>query len=297
MSHPLTDPLAPVVVGVDGSECSEMAVRWAVGACLREKRPLRVVSAVGSVPYAYAPTAAMTTDIVMEAMQADARRAVEAAVDLVRELAPELEVDGKVLGGSPQLALRHASAEAGKLVVGRRGIGGARGLLLGSVSGDAAAHAECPVVVVGGPAPASGPVVVGVDPSPISANAVAHAFQQADLLGTTLVAVHGVGISTSSTLGLDAVERLRGDAEEIVGELLAGHSEDYPDVQVEQRIGVGPAAAEIIDAAESAQLVIVGSRGRGGFRGLLLGSTSRAVIQLAPCPVMVTHTAPARRNR
>ncbi|MEO9326980.1 universal stress protein [Gordonia aurantiaca] len=296
MTHPLTDPQAPIVVGVDGSECSQMAVDWAVGACLREKRPLRVLSAVGTVPYAYAPTAMMTADVVMGAMQADARRAVDAAVNHVRDLAPDLHVDGRVVGGTPQLALRHASGEAHKLVVGRRGLGGVRGLLLGSVSADAAAHAECPVVIVGGPPPTVGPVVVGVDASPISVTAIAHAFAQADLLQTSVLAVHGIGITNAPLRGQDdtVVTNLRTEAEEMLGEMLAGFPEDYPDVKIERRVGMGSPAAEIVDAAATAQLVVVGTRGRGGFRGLLLGSTSRAVAQVAPCPVMVTHTAPAQ---
>ncbi|MDS1116293.1 universal stress protein [Gordonia westfalica] len=288
------DPSAPIVVGVDGSEFALTAVRWAVAAASRERRPLQVLSAVGLIPYAYAPTAMMTSDAVTEAMQAGARRAVEDATVLAHEIDPDVRVEGKVLGGSPVLALRNASAEAHELVVGRRGLGGVRGLLLGSVSDDAAVHAECPVVIVGGSPTSTGPVVVGVDGSPTSTAAIAHAFRQADLLQTSLLAVHAFGgFSGTAFYGREQIIRqLRDEAEELLGEQLAGYSEDFPDVKVERRVGIASPADEIVDAAQSAQLVVVGTRGRGGFRGLLLGSTSRAVLQVAPCPVMVAHAAP-----
>ncbi|WP_024499824.1 universal stress protein [Gordonia amicalis] len=291
-----TDPSAPVVVAVDGSECALAAVRWAVGAAGREKRHLRVLSAVGMVPGAYAPMAMMTSPALVEAMQAEASRAVDAAMALAKEIDPDVSVDGKIVGGSPMLALRHASSEAHQLVVGRRGLGGVRGLLLGSVSADAAAHAECPVVVVGGEPPTTGPVVVGVDGSPTSTTAIEHAFRQADLLQTSLLAVHAFGgFSGAAFYGRQEeqiIRQLRDEAMELLGEQLAGYPEDYPDVEIERRVEIGSPADEIVDAAESAQLVVVGTRGRGGFRGLMLGSTSRAVLQVASCPVMVTHHKP-----
>ncbi|WP_281063132.1 universal stress protein [Gordonia sp. 'Campus'] len=201
-------------------------------------------------------------------------------------------VDGEIVLGSPALALRHASAQAHMLVVGRRGLGGVRGLLLGSVSTDAAANAQCPVVLVGGPAPDTGPVVVGVDGSPTSHAAIAHAFRQADPLGTSLLAVHSFGGFSGAAFhgqGQQVIRQLRDEAEAMLGEQLAGHAEDFPDVRVEKRVAIGAPAADIADAAESARLVVLGTRGRGGFRGLLLGSVSQAVVQVAPCPVMVVQ--------
>ncbi|GAA12115.1 universal stress protein [Gordonia alkanivorans] len=295
----MTDSTAPIVVGVDGSDCALMAVRWAAAAASRENRPLLVLSAVGIFPGAYAPTAMMTSDVVVEAMQSDARRAVEAGTAVAKETAPDVPVDGTVVGGSPVLALRHASAQAHSLVVGRRGVGGVRGLLLGSVSNDAAIHAECPVIVVGGPSPTAGPVVVGVDGSPTSTAAIGHAFRQADLLQTSLLAVHTFGGFSGTAFYGDQhqiIRQLRDEAEELLGEQLAGYPEDYPDVKIERRVEIGSPADALVDAAETAQLVVVGTRGRGGIRGLLLGSTSRAVLQVAQCPVMVTHTAPLTRR-
>ncbi|GAA11444.1 MULTISPECIES: universal stress protein [Gordonia] len=295
MTDSVTDATAPIVVGVDGSDSALMAVRWAAGAAVRERRPLRLISAVGIVPGAYAPTATLTSPAVVEAMHAGAARAIEAATQVVADVDPDVDVAGKTVSGSAMLTLRHASAWAHMLVLGRRGLGGVRGLLLGSVSTDAAAHAECPVVVVGGPAPTTGPVVVGVDGSPTSTAAIAHAFRQADLLNTSLLGVHAYGGSSGAAFyGADqrTLRQFEDEAEELLGEQLAGYPEDYPDVQIERHVGIASPAEEIFDAAQTAQLVVVGTRGHGGIRGLLLGSTSRAVVQVAPCPVMVVHRKP-----
>ncbi|MCX2753625.1 MULTISPECIES: universal stress protein [unclassified Gordonia (in: high G+C Gram-positive bacteria)] len=292
MAELVDPPTAPIVVGVDGSDCALMAVRWAVGAAARENCSVRVLSAVGIVPGAYAPTAMMTSPAVVEAMHADASRAVDAATTLAKSVNPDVPVDGKIVDGSAILALRQASTDAHTVVIGRRGLGGVRGLLLGSVSADAATHAHCPVVIVGGTPPSSGPVVVGVDASPTSRAAIAEAFRQADLLRVPLVAVHAFGEFSPAAFYGDArlAERnMRDEAEEVLGEQLAGYVEDFPDVTIHKHVGIASPAEEVVQAAQSAQLIVVGTRGRGGFRGLLLGSTSRAVVQVAPCPVMVTH--------
>ncbi|MBD0863987.1 universal stress protein [Gordonia sp. zg691] len=287
------ESLGPIVVAVDGSDCALLAVRWAVHAAAREKRELRVVSAVGTVPGGYAPMAMMPSQTVVDEMHAAATRAIEAGVQLAQDVDPDVSVNGQIVAGSPALALRHASAHAHMLVMGRRGLGGVSGLLLGSVSTDAAAHAHCPVVLVADEPPVAGPVVVGVDSSPTSHAAIAAAFVQADLLQTSLLAVHAFGGFSSAAFfggGQEVIQRLREEAEELLGEQLAGYVEVHPDVKVDRHVAIGNAADEIVDAAQSAQLVVVGTRGRGGFRGLLLGSTSQAVIQVAPCPVMVVQT-------
>ena len=157
-----------------------------------------------------------------------------------------------------------------------------------------AAHAHGRVVVVAG-AGGDGPVVVGVDDSPISDAAVAEAYRQASLRNATLIAVHtwtpldadalhGYGIEP------DEIERMSQDAVEAVAERLAGYASEYPDVKVERKVLPEEPAKALLDAAgEDAQLIVVGSRGRGGFRGLLLGSTSQKVMHQAHSPVMVVR--------
>ena len=185
--------------------------------------------------------------------------------------------------------------DAPLIVVGTRHLGSVKGLFLGSVSINVAAHAHGRVAIVAGDGIDDGPVVVGVDGSPVSDAAVAEAFRQASLRNAPLIAVH-----TWSPLDADAlhgygisreeVERMTGEAVEVLAERLAGYSQDYPDVRVERRVLPDEPAKALLDAAVGAQLIVVGSRGRGGFRGLLLGSTSQKVIHNALCPVMVVRT-------
>ncbi|PKZ63953.1 universal stress protein UspA [Gordonia terrae] len=288
----MTELIAPVVAAVDGSDEACEALRWAAVTAERKHRPLYVVSAVGMVASGYAPTMMMTEDPVHEVMRHDAQRAVDEAVGHARAVAPSIAVSGHLIEGGAALALREISSRANLLVLGRRGKGGVKGLLLGSVSTDVAAHANCPVVVVSGPAPASGPVVVGVDGSRAARTALEYAFEHADLLRTSLLAVHAYGGFSSSAFfehGDRVVRQLHDEAEALMSEQLAGLAADHPDVSVETVVAVDVAAQRIIDAAHDAQLIVMGSRGRGGFRGLLLGSTSQAVVQVAPCPVMIVH--------
>ena len=157
-----------------------------------------------------------------------------------------------------------------------------------------AAHAHGRVVVVAG-AGGDGPVVVGVDDSPISDAAVAEAYRQASLRNATLIAVHtwtpldadalhGYGIEP------DEIERMSQDAVEAVAERLAGYASEYPDVKVERKVLPEEPAKALLDAAAAAdddQLGVL--TGRGGFRGLLLGSTSQKVMHQAHSPVMVVR--------
>ncbi len=285
---------APIAVAVDGSDEALAAVRWAAAEAVRAHAALTIVSVVApfTAPIGQNVEGWVEAEQYVEARRDLAQGAVDVALDLAAELAPGVSIDGEVIDGKPTLVLRELSSRVRMIVVGRRGLGGVAGLLLGSVSSDIAAHGNCPVAVVGPQAPESGPVVVGVDGSPISTEAVTHAFQAADTRGTTLVAVHSYGGFAGGAFygqGEEALRRLNDEAAASLGSQLAGHSEDYPDVEVESAIVAGDAAPAIVGAAGDAQLIVVGSRGRGGFRGLLLGSTGQAVLQVAPCPVLVVH--------
>jgi len=228
--------------------------------------------------------------MVEDAARAFAEGALDVAREIAREVAPGVTESGEVLDGRPQLVLRQLSSRAHMLVLGRRGLGGVRGLLLGSVSTDVSAHADCPVVVVPEAPRTSGPVVVGVDGSRVSAAAIEEAFAQASIIGVPLIAVH----TYNGYPGIADVDRLEqgrrqlaDEAHESLGSQLAGCLGDYPDVAVENVVTMENPAEQVIASAADAQLIVLGSRGRGGFRGLLLGSTSQAVLHVAHCPVMI----------
>jgi nucleotide-binding universal stress UspA family protein len=167
-------------------------------------------------------------------------------------------------------------------------------MVLGSVSQHVTRHAHCPVVVVRGRHSAgSNRIVVGVDGSEVSLKALSFAVDQAELTGGTVVAVHGRSM-TAMTGPWDvdvapAVSEELESAERLLAEAVAGMRDDHPDVPVELQPMPVPAVRALADASLTASLVVVGTRGRGGFVGLLLGSVSAGVLQHAQCPVAVVR--------
>lgn len=301
---------APVVVGVDGSESALAAVRWAADDARRRGVGLRLVHAY-DIPTGYPPgfvdwhtlhaaLAAQGRSWLAQARQAAEEQVLAGvgtapgpAVDTVGA-APELVVDAIEVKSGVVPALVRESTHAAVVVLGTRGLGGFSGLLVGSTAVGLAVHARCPVVVVRGVAH-DGPVVVGVDGTPAGEEAIAFAFAEASRHGTDLVAVHtwtDLVLEEALAGGAAALDfaPLEEQAEEVLGERLAGWQERYPDVSVSRHVSRERAARALLRHAERARLVVVGTRGRGGFRGLLLGSTSQHLLHHAPCPVAVVRT-------
>lgn len=286
---------APVVAGIDGSEYALRAARWAASAAAHRRAPLLLVHAMG-IPDLYAGPQ-LPAERLLRVIQEQGMAALAAATEAARQIA-EITVETRLEPGSPALVLRDASRSTRMLVLGMKGAGHTYRLTLGSIPAKLAAHAHCPVVVIRGEdadrRPERDPVVVGVDGSPLSERALAHGFEEADLRGAPLIAVHtwSDGDLAGSFGGQRPVFdwRPHAEAEEAaLGERLAGWGEKYPDVPVERVVRRDHPRSTLIDLSERAQLVVVGSRGRGGFTGLLLGSTSQALIHHAACPVMVVR--------
>lgn len=285
-----------VVAGVDGSECGLQAVRWAAAEALQRQLPLRLVAAhawpsgglVGD-PGLGVDYRAVLRDVVLGHL-------ATAAAD-ARQVAPELDIEQVEVTGYPVPVLLGESAHAEILVLGDRGLGGFTGLLIGSVAVEVTAHASCPVIVVRGSepdrtGPRPEPVVVGVDGSPTSEAATAFAFEAASLRRVPLVAVHVwrdvlVDATMAPLLDWDVIDS---DEREVLAERLAGWTEKYPDVPVRRLVARDRPARALVEESGRAQLVVVGSRGRGGFHGLLLGSVSQALLHHAHCPVAVVRS-------
>lgn len=282
-----------IVVGFDGSESALEALIWAAKTAERQGKSLSVLGAYETQTAAYAPALVIPQDVI-DVIRAEAESNVQKAAAAVAEVAPDVKVKVKVEEGRPGSLLIAESEEADLVVIGSRGLGGVRGLFLGSVGVDLAAHAKSPVLVHAGTG-GRGPVVVGVDGSPLSEGALKAAFAYAQELGTGVRVVHTWTDLSSDALygyGLEPqqLQRLADEAQEVVAERVAGFGSDYPDVEVERIIVPDGPAAQLVEHAKDAQLLVVGSRGRGGFKGLLLGSTSQAVLHKATCPVLVVKT-------
>ncbi len=222
-------------------------------------------------------------------------RIIGHALDAIRGSHPALAVSGMMGTGSPSRALLAVSEGAAMIVVGARGIGGFPGLLMGSVSGQVAEHAHCPVAVVRPVHASALDVVVGVDGSDQSARALQLGVREAHRTGGTLIALHAyrlppVAAAYSPDLGVEP-ESLRQLAEETLEEVLGATQIEVenPDVKIERRVDHGPAARVLLDASENAAAVVVGARGLGGFSGLMAGSVSQQVLRHAHCPVLVAH--------
>jgi nucleotide-binding universal stress UspA family protein len=213
--------------------------------------------------------------------------------------------------GNPAALIVAASRGAGLVVVGARGRGALASALLGSTSIDVAAHAHVTVVVVREfptPLPQRPGVVVGTDGSDESDAAVAAAFHEADRRDLPLTVVHawlldyaasGAGYGAGYGVivpGHADIRRQVGEAAvAVTAESIAGWSEKYPDVVVRQHVVNAHPVQALVDHSAGAELLVVGSRGRGGFAGLLLGSVSQGVLHHAHCPVMVVRTTSGRR--
>ncbi|CAL9606371.1 Universal stress protein_MSMEI_3859 [Streptomyces sp. enrichment culture] len=290
----------PVVVGVDGSPSSLAAVEVAAREAALRGAQLRLVHAFGGpsvrVPpraRPWSPAAAGLREMVDGTLAQAERRA--------RGAAPRVEIARDVTVGEPVTVLEIESRTASLVVVGSRGLSAFGSLLLGSTGVHLAAHGRCPVLVVrGGPDPA-GPVLLAADGSPAGEAAVAFAFAEASLRGAYLLALHVWSTRTERAYDGPAdppfvtydEDHLYAEEERMLAEALSGHRERHPDVTVRSRLVRGRVRPALIDASGGAQLVVAGARGRGGFRGLLLGSVSQALLHHAHCPVAVVRARPA----
>ena len=293
MSAPIGHP--GILVGVDGSPASKYAVDWAArDAAMRNVR-LTLVHAVRPIGTVLPPLPAPTAFSRWQVEQG--QKILDDAVEIARRTTPDggaAQIESEMLFSPVVPTLVDLSKEAQMVVVGSRGRGPLARSLLGSVSSSLIRHAHCPVAVIHDedplmPHPAEAPVLVGIDGSSVSELATAIAFQEASWRGVELVALHvwsDVEVNDFPAIDWPA---MRPAAEEIISERLAGWQERYPDVTVRRIVECDHPTYHLIRQSELAQLVVVGSHGRGGFAGMLLGSVSTAVAHSARMPVIVAR--------
>ncbi|MEU4427801.1 universal stress protein [Actinoplanes sp. NPDC024001] len=265
-----TADTARVIVGVDGSEQALAAVRVAATEAAHRDEPLHIVHA-----------------FIWPSLHADGAGLREHADDLVAEavaeaarVAPGIRITTEVVDGAATPVLLAESRRGDLLVLGDRGLGGISGLIVGSVAVHAAAHADCPVLVVRDTAPTGGAVVVGVDGSATSQLAVGFAFAEAAYRGADLAPVLVWDGKPTGELGQE-------EAMLLLSESLAGWGERFPDVTVRPELIRGNARHALVERSKDAQLTVVGARGRDTFTGLLLGSVSQTLLYHSAGPVAV----------
>jgi nucleotide-binding universal stress UspA family protein len=288
----LNPPPGAIVVGVDSSPDSDRAVIWALGLAERTHQPVHFVHVQPS------PPPYVEGDQAHEVWERAGRAVLDTAVAEAEQVhgVPVSAQTVNDTGEATAEALVRVSTDAAMLVLGARGHGGFSGLLMGSVSQHAARLAACPVVAVRAQAdPRADRVVVGVDDSDGAQDALAVAFEIASRRHTDLTAIHashaqtlyGRGVSKLPARG-NAAGSLR-EQKAALDRLVAPWQQKYPMVTASTEVVPGHPGEVLTDASERASLVVVGSRGRGAFTGMLLGSVGQEVLHRARCPVVIAR--------
>ncbi len=275
----------PIVVGVDGSDPSHAAVEWAAADARDRRLPLKILHVCEQ----------WRDDL-------DGRKycagVVEAAAGRAREIDAGIAVETELTGGNVVDTLIARSASADSTVLGSRGMGGFAGLLLGSVTMGVAGHAQGPVVVVRSPtATRHDQIVVGDDGSDTAREAMLYSVEQARARRARIVVLHAWQQPLVSAYGVEIAGLLAEAFEEechAARERVAAWREQHPDVEITGRQVAEHPVPALADASASADLVVVGSRGLGGFASAVLGSVGHGLLHHAECPVAVVRPRQAQ---
>jgi len=278
-----------IIVGVDESPHARAALRWAVDDAAVRDRSVTAVLAWGFLDQHYAHPGAVFDPTYGSEL------AAKVLDDLViAAIGDDHGTVGRVtVNDLPGRALVEMAADAELVVVGARGMGGFKGLLLGSVSRQVLHDASCPVAVVRADPPVSGgPVVVGIDGSAPSRRALAWAVSYARTRALPLIALHSWNlpyVASGFYLAYAAMDRIVSGAGELLRDELDLVDASGLVCPVEQRVAADRPAAALVDVSASASLIVLGSRGHGQLVGTMLGSVSDQVSHHAACPVVVVR--------
>ncbi|GLW98581.1 universal stress protein [Microtetraspora sp. NBRC 16547] len=262
----------PVVVGYDGSACSEWALRLAVREAQLRYAPL-VVTHAWQWPFAVKPS----DPSVIETVRHTAEFVIGKGVTLAATLAPHLEVRARLERGSAASVLLTEAAAEELIVLGTRGTGGFERLRVGATAAQVAGHAPCPVILVSGPIPEAGRVVVGVDDSPQSGRVLGFALEEASLRRSDVLAVHAW--TEGDQPSREAAARFQ--------RIVAPWCEKYPQVQVFTSFAEWPAEEALLTVSGDAALLVIGNRAHREPARVTLGLVTQSVLHDALCPVAV----------
>jgi nucleotide-binding universal stress UspA family protein len=293
-----------IIVGIDGSDSSFEALRWAAYEARRRGVGIRVIACYTAPRYGGLDGAVYPSSVDIDVLKEEAEADVRKAMEVVAAIDPCVVVDGVTLMASAVLGVAQAAMPGDEIVVGATGRTGLLNGMIGSVAAGLTHRAHVPVIVV----PAGRPsreavkrIVVGVDGSPESLAALEWAYAEALAGSAKLTVVHAweypYDVSRSSMreirkpMEMTAVKELQSSLESLGPRLTDGS------VNIRPKLCEGAPTAALMTEARDADLVVVGSRGRGGLRSLLLGSVSRTMLHKALCPVAVVRTTGCREVR
>lgn len=288
----ITDIFTTIVIGVDGSPGAASALEWGLGLAERRRAPVRLVHAFAPAMWDVRIGAGNDVGVVGEGL-GTARDLLEQALERSKSGHPTLNITSKLVDDTAALALIEESQVVEMIVVGAHGARGFSNLVAGSTTMSVATHAHCTVVTVPtdlANATESRGIVVGVDGSDVTQGAIAFALREASATGQAVTAVHAwVDPVTMSPMTQDTAgySRVR---EQALAEMLGPWIEKYPDVPIALHVVREHPVHALAAAAQGAQLLVVGCRGRGAVRAMMLGSVSHGVLHLATCPVAVVHS-------
>jgi nucleotide-binding universal stress UspA family protein len=288
----ITEMFSTIVIGVDGSPGGTSALTWGLALAERSHSPVRLV-------HAYAPSmwdvkigGGNDIGVVGDALST-ARDLLEQAFEQAKSRHPTLSITSRLIDDAAPSALIEESRAAATIVVGAHGARGFSNLVAGSTTMNVASHAHCTVVTVPTDlthAAEGHGIVVGVDGCEVTQAAIAFALGEASVTGQAVTAVHAwVDPVTMSPMSQDTAGYSRA-REQALTEILAPWMDKYPDVAVTLRVVREHPVHALAAAADGAQLLVVGCRGRGPVRAMMLGSVSHGVLHLATCPVAVVHS-------
>jgi nucleotide-binding universal stress UspA family protein len=279
---------------VDGSSSAREAAHYAAAIAQRHHATLTLVHVFETVFHGYGPVGLAGTYIIPdEHLRESAERLLEETVNDIELSHPGVKVESHLQTGGVAARLIDESEKAQMTLVGSRGVGGFASLMLGSVSAQVATYGHGPIIVVRPAAAPDGPILVGFDGSQAANAALQFGVQEAlsrrvPLIVTNVYWEKPWGWRQQPTT--DPVVTARNHAEQMINDALELPAEEHPELQYSIRTihSLSPAHSLVEESAHAA-LTVVGSRGKGGFAGLLLGSMSRTLIHHAAGPVAVIH--------
>lgn len=283
-----------IVVGVDGSSGGRAAAHYAAAIAGRRHATLTLIHVFETLFYGYGPVGLSGGYAISEErLRESAERLLEETVNDIETSHPGVKVESRLEAGGVAARLIEQSQDAQMTVLGSRGMGGFASLMVGSVSAQVATYGHGPIIVVRPATAPDGPVVVGFDGSAAANAALQFGVQEALSRNVPIIVANTYWEQPwgwHQQPVTDPIITARHRAEQMIKDALELPSEEHPELRYEIRTihSLNPAHSLIEESAQ-AGLTVVGSRGRGGFAGLLLGSVSRTLIHHTTGPVAVIH--------